>query len=78
MIYLKYYVNKFYNFNIKLNYDFKTWKNQASVTLAMVCVIVIAPNNNQSLAINRHTIGKTNTWRVQGYESTKTPTVLIT
>jgi len=34
---------KSYNFNIKLNYDFKTWKNQVNVTLAMVCVIVIAP-----------------------------------
>jgi len=30
-------------FNIKLNYNFKTWKNQANVTLAMVCVILIAP-----------------------------------
>jgi hypothetical protein len=26
------YKNKSYNFNIKLNYDFKTWKNQASIT----------------------------------------------
>jgi hypothetical protein len=44
MIYEKYnYINKFYNFNIKLNYGFKTWKNQASITLVMVCVIVIAP-----------------------------------
>jgi hypothetical protein len=44
MIYSKYnYIKKSYNFNIKLNYDFKTWKNQASITLAMVCDIVIAP-----------------------------------
>jgi hypothetical protein len=43
MIYLKYnYINKSYNFNIKLNYDFKTWKNQASATLVMVHVIMNA------------------------------------
>jgi hypothetical protein len=35
---------KYYNFNIKLNYNFKTWKNQGSVTFVMVCVIMIAPN----------------------------------
>jgi hypothetical protein len=44
MIYLKYkYIKNIYNFNIRLNYDFKTLKNQTSVTLAMVHVIVIAP-----------------------------------
>jgi hypothetical protein len=37
-------MNKSYNFNIKLNYDFKTWKNQAIITLVMVHVIVIAPS----------------------------------
>jgi len=46
MIYLKYnYINKSYNFNIKLNYDFKTWKNQTNITLGMVCVIVTTPHN---------------------------------
>ncbi len=30
-------------FNIKLNYNFKTLKNQANVTFAMGRVIVIAP-----------------------------------
>jgi hypothetical protein len=34
---------KSYNFNIKLNYDFKTWKNKTNITLAMVRVIVITP-----------------------------------
>jgi hypothetical protein len=29
------YIIKYYNFEIKLNYDFKTWKNQASVWLAI-------------------------------------------
>jgi len=44
MIYWKYnYIKKSYNFNIKLNYDFKTWKNQANATLAMVHVIVTTP-----------------------------------
>jgi hypothetical protein len=44
-------MNKSYNFNIKLNYDFKTWKNQLSITLDMVHVIVTAPNY---LLINMH------------------------
>jgi hypothetical protein len=34
---------KSYNFNIRLNLNFKIWKNQASITLAMICVIVITP-----------------------------------
>jgi hypothetical protein len=34
---------KNYNFNIKLNYKFKTWKNLTIVTLVMVCVIVTTP-----------------------------------
>jgi hypothetical protein len=47
MINQKYnYINKSYNFNIKLNYDFKIWKNQANITLAMVCVIVITSSNS--------------------------------
>jgi hypothetical protein len=37
------YINKSNNFNIKLNYDLKTWKKQTSVILVMVRVIVIAP-----------------------------------
>jgi hypothetical protein len=32
--------DKSYNFNIKLNYDFKIWKNQTNITLAMVYIIV--------------------------------------
>jgi len=31
------------NFNIKLNYDFKIWKNQANVALVMVHVIMATP-----------------------------------
>ncbi len=34
---------KIYNFNIKLNYNVKTWKNQTSNTLVMVRVIVTTP-----------------------------------
>ncbi len=37
------YINKFYNFSIRLNYGFKTWKNQVSVKLDMIRVIVIPP-----------------------------------
>jgi hypothetical protein len=45
MIYLKYnYIDKSYNFNIKLIYDFKTWKNQTSITFVMVCVIITPPH----------------------------------
>jgi hypothetical protein len=44
MIYYQYnYIKKSYNFNITLNYNFNTRKNQASVTLAMVHVIVTTP-----------------------------------
>jgi len=37
--------NFFYNINIKLNYDIKRLKNQASVTLVMVYVIVTTPKH---------------------------------
>jgi hypothetical protein len=44
-------------FNTKLSYDFKTWKNQTSVTLDMVCVIVTTPHKIQE---QEHEICTTN------------------
>jgi hypothetical protein len=45
MIYYEcYHINKSYNFNTKLNYQFNNMEHQINLTtLAMVCVIVIVP-----------------------------------
>jgi hypothetical protein len=44
--------NFLYNFNIKLNYKFKTWKNQISITLVMVRVIVTTCMTYLAIKIN--------------------------
>jgi hypothetical protein len=48
MIFKNTTIFKILQFNIKLNYNFKTWKNQVNITLAMVHVIVTAPIYHKS------------------------------
>jgi len=43
--FLKKPYKKILQFQHQINYNFKTWKNQISVTLVMVCVIMTAPNS---------------------------------